>query len=134
MPTLLLTVAGRETGVGHTTLGRVLPGRPSTEVTGSAGGSATGPPWFRNRCHADRAMVHIGLARTEVGVAITVAAEHAVLCNLLACFLASLALVIGDGQVAFDGFADVVVWGWLAVLGAGWASGSGLARFWRPGW
>ena len=79
LSTLLLTVAGRKTGVEHTTLIGYFEDDGRYVVSGSAGGSATEPQWFRNLRHADRAMVQIGPARTEVGVAIADAAEHAVL-------------------------------------------------------
>jgi len=79
LATLLLTVAGRKTGVEHTTLVAYFEDDGRYVVTGSAGGSATEPNWFRNLRHADRAVVQIGPTRTEVGVAIADAAEHAVL-------------------------------------------------------
>jgi len=79
MSTLLLTVAGRTTGVEHTTLIAYFEDGGRYVVIGSAGGSAIEPQWFRNLRHADRAMVQIGATRTEVGVAIADAAEHAVL-------------------------------------------------------
>ena len=79
LSTLLLTVAGRRTGVEHTTLITYFEDDGRYVVTGSAGGSATEPQWFRNLRHADRAVVQIGPTRTEVGVAIADAAEHAIL-------------------------------------------------------
>ena len=79
LTTLLLTVAGRKTGVDHTTLIAYFEDDGRYAVTGSAGGSATEPQWFRNLRHADRAVVQIGSVRTEVGVVIAEAAEHAVL-------------------------------------------------------
>ena len=79
LATLLLTVAGRKTGVEHTTLVAYFEDDGRYVVTGSAGGSATEPQWFRNLRHADRAVVQIAATRTEVGVAIADAAEHAVL-------------------------------------------------------
>jgi deazaflavin-dependent oxidoreductase (nitroreductase family) len=79
MTTLLLTVAGRNTGVEHTTLIAYFQDDGRYVLTGSAGGSATEPQWFRNLRHADRAMVQIWPTPTDVGVAIADAAEHAVL-------------------------------------------------------
>lgn len=79
LATMLLTVAGRNTGVEHTTLIAYFEDEGRYVVTGSAGGSATEPQWFRNLRHADRAVVQIGSVRTEVGVVIAEAAEHAVL-------------------------------------------------------
>ena len=79
LPTLLLTVAGRKTGVEHTTLIAYFADDGRYVVTGSAGGGASEPQWFRNLRHADRAVVQIGPTRTEVGVAIADATEHAVL-------------------------------------------------------
>lgn len=77
LTTLLLTVAGRKTGVEHSTLIAYFEDDGRYVVTGSGGGSATEPQWFRNLRHADRAVVQIGPVRTEVGVAIADAAEHA---------------------------------------------------------
>ncbi len=79
MSTLLLTVAGRKTGAEHTTLIAYFEDDGRYVVTGSAGGSASEPQWFRNLRHADRAAIQIGPTRTEVGVAVADAAEHAVL-------------------------------------------------------
>lgn len=79
MATLLLTVAGRKTGAEHTTLVAYFEDDGRYVVTGSGGGSAAEPQWFRNLRHADRAVVQIGPKRTEVGVTIADAAEHAVL-------------------------------------------------------
>ena len=79
LATLLLTVAGRRTGVEHTTLISYIEDDGRYVVTGSAGGSAAEPQWFRNLRHTDRAVIQVGSTRTEVGVAIADAAEHAVL-------------------------------------------------------
>ena len=79
LTTLLLTVNGRKTGVEHTTLIAFFDDDGRYVVTGSAGGSAAEPQWFRNLRHADRAVVQIGPTRTEVGVAIADADEHAIL-------------------------------------------------------
>jgi F420H(2)-dependent quinone reductase len=79
LSTLLLTVAGRRTGVEHSTLVAYFEDDGRYVVTGSAGGSTAEPQWFRNLRRADRAVVQIGPTRTEVGVAIADAAEHAIL-------------------------------------------------------
>lgn len=80
---LLLTVAGRKTGVEHTTSVAYFEDGGSFIVTGSAGGSASEPQWFRNLRHADRAVVEVGSTRIDVTVEIAGAEEHSVLWNKL---------------------------------------------------
>src|SRR5689334_21713959 len=53
-PVLLLTVAGRRTGVEHPTPVGYFEDNGRYVVTGSAGGSPSEPQWFRNLRHADR--------------------------------------------------------------------------------
>ena len=77
--TLLLTVAGRRTGVEHSTLVAYFEDDGRYVVTGSGGGSATEPQWFRNLRHADRAVVQIGPTRAEVAVVVADAAAHPIL-------------------------------------------------------
>ena len=48
VPVLLLTVAGRKTGAMHTTPVSYFEDDGRFIVTGSAGGSASEPQWFRN--------------------------------------------------------------------------------------
>jgi F420H(2)-dependent quinone reductase len=67
---LLLTVVGRKTNTKHTNpVGYFMDGERYV-VTGSAGGSADEPQWFRNLRRADRAAIEIGRQRTEVSIAI----------------------------------------------------------------
>ena len=54
---LLLTVAGRKTGVEHTTAVSYFEDAGRFVVTGSAGGSPSEPQWFKNLRHADRAVI-----------------------------------------------------------------------------
>ena len=79
LTTLLLTVAGRNSGIDRTTLVSYFEDGGRYVVTGSAGGSPQEPQWFRNLRRTDRAAVQIGSKRTEVGVTIADASEHAVL-------------------------------------------------------
>jgi deazaflavin-dependent oxidoreductase (nitroreductase family) len=77
LTTLLLTVAGRKTGKPRTTLISYFEDGGRYVVTGSAGGSAADPQWFRNLRRADAATIQIGSKRTEVSVSIADASEHA---------------------------------------------------------
>jgi deazaflavin-dependent oxidoreductase (nitroreductase family) len=79
VPVLLLTVAGRRTGVQHTTLVSYIEDGGRFVVTGSAGGTATEPQWFRNLRHADRALIEVGHSRIDVAVAVAGPEEHKML-------------------------------------------------------
>lgn len=79
MPVLLLTVAGRKTGVPHTAAVAYLEDDGRYVVTGSAGGAPSEPQWFRNLRHADHATVEVGRRRVEVTVAVAAAEERGVL-------------------------------------------------------
>jgi deazaflavin-dependent oxidoreductase (nitroreductase family) len=70
MPVLLVTAPGRKSGTPHTTPLVYLKNGDSWVVTGSAGGSATEPQWFRNLRATDRATVEVGEVRTNVSVRI----------------------------------------------------------------
>lgn len=67
---LLLTVAGRNTGVEHTTALVFLEDGGRYVVTGSAGGSAFEPQWFRNLRRAQHAVIEVGSRRIGVEVSI----------------------------------------------------------------
>jgi F420H(2)-dependent quinone reductase len=79
VPVLLLTVAGRKTGVERTTLVSYFEDDGRFVVTGSAGGSASEPQWFRNLRRADRARIEVGRKRIDVAVAVAGPEEHTVL-------------------------------------------------------
>lgn len=79
VPVLLLTVAGRKTGVEHTTAVAYFEEGGSFVVTGSAGGAPSDPQWFRNLRKADQAVIEVGPKRIDVSVSIAGAEEHKVL-------------------------------------------------------
>lgn len=79
VPVLLLTVAGRKTGAMHTTPVSYFEDDGRFIVTGSAGGSASEPQWFRNLRKADLAQIEVGPRRIPVSVAIAGAGERDVL-------------------------------------------------------
>jgi deazaflavin-dependent oxidoreductase (nitroreductase family) len=79
VPVLLLTVAGRKTGVDHTTAVAYFKEGESFVVTGSAGGAPSDPQWFRNLRHADRAVIEVGPKKIGVSVSVAGAEEHKVL-------------------------------------------------------
>jgi deazaflavin-dependent oxidoreductase (nitroreductase family) len=78
-PVLLLTVAGRKSGVEHTTAVSYFKDAGGFVVTGSAGGAPSEPQWFRNLRHADRAVIEVGPKRIDVTVSIAGADSHKVL-------------------------------------------------------
>jgi deazaflavin-dependent oxidoreductase (nitroreductase family) len=75
---LLLTVAGRKTGVEHTTAVSYFEDDGRFVVTGSAGGSPSEPQWFKNLRQADRAVIEVGPTRIDVTVQIAGLEEHKV--------------------------------------------------------
>lgn len=79
VPVLLLTVAGRKSGVEHTTAVSYFRDGGAFVVTGSAGGAAAEPQWFRNLRQADRAVIEVGPKRMEVTVSVAGPDEHKVL-------------------------------------------------------
>jgi len=76
MPLLLLSVAGRKTGVERTSPVAYFEDEGLFIITGSAGGAATEPQWFRNLRKADQAVIEVGADRMTVDVAIADEAEH----------------------------------------------------------
>jgi deazaflavin-dependent oxidoreductase (nitroreductase family) len=70
LPVLLLTVAGRRTGVARTTPVSYLPDGDRYVVTGSGGGSVTEPQWFRNLRAASVAQIEVGSRKLTVSVSI----------------------------------------------------------------
>jgi deazaflavin-dependent oxidoreductase (nitroreductase family) len=79
VPVLLLTVAGRKSGVEHTTALSYFEDVGRFVVTGSAGWAQSDPQWFRNLRHADRAVIEVGRRRIDVMVSIAGADERKVL-------------------------------------------------------
>ena len=79
IPVLLLTVAGRKTGVEHTTAVSYFEDGGRFVVSGSAGGAPSEPQWFRNLRPAEHAAIEVGRRRIDVTVAIAGPEEHAVL-------------------------------------------------------
>jgi hypothetical protein len=56
VPGLLLTVAGRKSGVEHTTVVSYFEDRGGFVVAGSAGGAPSEPQWFKNLRHVGQAV------------------------------------------------------------------------------
>jgi deazaflavin-dependent oxidoreductase (nitroreductase family) len=79
IPVLLITVAGRTSGVQYTTPVSYITEGGQFVVTGSGGGSVAEPQWFQNLRHADRAMIEVGRRRMHVTVVVAGPTEHAVL-------------------------------------------------------
>jgi len=69
-PVLLLTVAGRKTGIDHTVPVSFFDDNDRYIVLGSAGGGPTDPQWFRNLRHAAEAHIQIRSQVTRVSVRI----------------------------------------------------------------
>jgi F420H(2)-dependent quinone reductase len=91
VPVLLLTVAGRKSGVEHTTAVSYFKDDGSFVVTGSGGGAPSDPQWFRNLRHADRAVIEVGPKRIDVTVSVAGAEEHKVLWEKLTAAAPSFA-------------------------------------------
>lgn len=70
MPVLLITVAGRKSGTPHTVPCVYLEDAGTWIVSGSAGGMAEEPQWFRNLRATDRATVEIRGVPTVVEVSV----------------------------------------------------------------
>ncbi len=79
MPVLLITVAGRKTGDKHTNPVLYLEDDGKYVVTGSAGGSAKEPQWFKNLRRTDQAEIEVGRRHLPVSVEVTEGAEREVL-------------------------------------------------------
>jgi deazaflavin-dependent oxidoreductase (nitroreductase family) len=80
---LLLTVAGRRSGIPHTTPVSYFLDGDRYVITGSGGGSATEPQWFRNLRAASVAEIEVGRRRLTVTVAIAEGAEREALWQAL---------------------------------------------------
>ena len=68
MPVLLITVAGRKTGTMHTNPVMYLEDDGRYVVTGSGGGSAAEPQWFKNLRSTHEAEIEIGRRKLAVSV------------------------------------------------------------------
>lgn len=79
VPVLLLTVAGRKTGVLHTSPVVYVEDDGRYVVAGSAGGSVAEPQWFRNLRSAGEASIEVGPRRVPVTVIVAEGEERAVL-------------------------------------------------------
>ena len=73
---LLLTVAGRRTGVAHTTAVSYFLDGDGYVVTGSGGGSPRDPQWFRNLQAATEAEIEVGARKLAVNVTIAEGADR----------------------------------------------------------
>ena len=76
LPVLLLTVAGRTSGLERTTPVAYLEHDGGYLVGGSGGGSQLEPQWFRNLRRADRASVRIGADTHTVTIRVPDRAER----------------------------------------------------------
>jgi deazaflavin-dependent oxidoreductase (nitroreductase family) len=83
VPVLLLTVAGRQSGVAHTTPLSYFEDRGRFVVAGSAAGAPSEPQWFRNLRRADRAGIEVGSQRFNVTISIAGPEERRVLMGQL---------------------------------------------------
>jgi len=72
MPVLLITVAGRKTGIMRTHPVMYLEDDGRYVVTGSGAGSAAEPQWFKNLRSSHEAEIEIG--RRKLAVSVSVAA------------------------------------------------------------
>jgi deazaflavin-dependent oxidoreductase (nitroreductase family) len=79
MPVLLITVVGRKTGDKHTNPVLYLEDDGKYVVTGSGGGSAEEPQWFKNLRRTDQADIEVGRGHLPVSVEIADGAEREVL-------------------------------------------------------
>ena len=79
VPVLLLTVAGRQSGVAHTTPLSYYEDQGRFVVAGSAAGAPSEPQWFRNLRRAERAVIEVGSQRLNVTISIAEPDERKVL-------------------------------------------------------
>jgi deazaflavin-dependent oxidoreductase (nitroreductase family) len=83
VPLLLLSVAGRQTGVTRTTPLSYFEDRGRFVVAGSDAGAPSEPQWFRNLRRADRAAIQVGSQRFDVTISIAGPEERSVLMRQL---------------------------------------------------
>jgi deazaflavin-dependent oxidoreductase (nitroreductase family) len=82
-PGLLLAVAGRKSGVEHTTAVSYFEHHGGFVVTGSAGGAPSEPQWFKDLRHAGQAVIEVGPRQLNVTVAIAGPEDHGILWDKL---------------------------------------------------
>ena len=83
VPLLLLSVAGRQSGVTHTTPLSYFGDRGRFVVAGSDAGAPLEPQWFRNLRRADCAAIQVGSRRYDVTISIAGAEERTLLMRQL---------------------------------------------------
>jgi deazaflavin-dependent oxidoreductase (nitroreductase family) len=79
MPVLLITVAGRKTGVTHTNPVLYLEDDSEYVVTGSGSGSVKEPQWFKNLRRANEAEIQVGSRRLAVDVEVAEGPQREIL-------------------------------------------------------
>lgn len=99
VPVLLLTVAGRKTGVLRTTAVSYIEDDGRYVVTGSAGGARSEPQWFRNLRSAGHAVIEVGSQRMDVTVAVAEPEQRRVLWERLVGRHPFFAKYQGPGKV-----------------------------------
>jgi deazaflavin-dependent oxidoreductase (nitroreductase family) len=83
MPVLLITVAGRKTGIMRTNPVMYLEDEGRYVVTGSGAGSAAEPQWFKNLRSSHEAEIEIGRRKLAVSLAIAAGEQRDMLWNKL---------------------------------------------------
>jgi F420H(2)-dependent quinone reductase len=83
VPVLLLTVAGRKSGIPRTTPLSYLDDSGRFVVAGSDAGAPSEPQWFRNLRRARRAVIQVGAQRLDVTVAVAGPEERTALMEKL---------------------------------------------------
>lgn len=83
MPVLLITVAGRKTGIKRTNPVMYLEDDGRYVVTGSGAGSAADPQWFKNLRSTHEAEIEIGRRKLAVSVAVAAGEQRDILWNEL---------------------------------------------------
>jgi F420H(2)-dependent quinone reductase len=79
MPVLLITIAGRKSGIKHTTPVLYLEDDGRYLVTGSGAGSAREPQWFQNLRRANEAEIEVGRDRIPVSIDVAEGAQREIL-------------------------------------------------------
>jgi F420H(2)-dependent quinone reductase len=79
MPVLLITVAGRKTGVKHTNPVMYLEDDGRYVLTGSGAGSVADPQWFQNLRSTHEAEIETGRRKLAVSVAVAAGEQRDIL-------------------------------------------------------
>ena len=82
-PVLLITVAGRKTGINRTNPVMYLEDDGRYVVTGSGAGSAADPQWFKNLRSSHEAEIEIGRRKLAVSVSVAAGEQRDILWNKL---------------------------------------------------